>query len=105
MTKHVKTGTRGRRGGLFVLAVGLVAAFAAPAGASCLVKNETTFTFTVSSGNASNQQVNAHATTTIEAGKISGKSVEGRTISGACKDGGSLVIKEKNGVPLLLPRK
>ena len=53
----------------------------------------------------SNQRVRAHATATIEAGKIQGKSDEGKTISGACKDGGDLVIQEKNGVPLLLPKK
>ena len=40
---------------------------------------------------------------TIEAGKISGKSPEGRTISGSCKDGARMVVQEKNGVPLLLP--
>jgi len=34
-----------------------------------------------------------------------GKSEEGKTISGQCKDGGDLVIQEKNGVPLLLPKK
>jgi len=71
--------------------------------ASCVVTNETEFEFVVASGNAPNQKVPAHATTTIEAGKISGKSPEGRTISGSCKDGARLVVQEKNGVPLLLP--
>jgi len=73
--------------------------------ASCRVSNETGYTFTVSSGNVSNQRVRAHATTAIEAGKIQGKSEEGKTISGSCKDGGDLVIREKNGVPLLQPKK
>jgi hypothetical protein len=73
--------------------------------ASCRVSNETGYTFTVSSGNVSNQRVRAHATTAIEAGKIQGKSEEGKTISGSCKDGGDLVIVEKNGVPLLQPKK
>jgi hypothetical protein len=73
--------------------------------ASCRITNETKLDFVVSSGNVSNQKVNANATTTIEAGKVSGKSVEGRTISGSCKDGASLVIREKNGVPLLMPLK
>ena len=63
----------------------------------------TAFNFTVASGNVSNQRVNAHAMTTIAAGKVQGKSEEGRTISGTCKDGGDLVIKEQNGVPLLMP--
>jgi hypothetical protein len=78
---------------------------AASARASCIVTNETGYEFVVSSGNSPNQKVGAHATTTIEAGKISGKSPEGKTISGSCKDGASLVVQEKNGVPLLLPKK
>jgi hypothetical protein len=79
---------------------------AAPqAAASCRVANETGYKFTVVSGNVANQRVGAHTTTTIAAGKIQGKSDEGKTISGACKDGGDLVIREKNGVPLLQPRK
>ena len=84
---------------------GLLAAAGSRAAASCRVTNETAFTFTVSSGNASNQRIGAHATTTIEVGKIQGKSPDGKTVSGACKDGGDLVIQEKNGVPLLLPKK
>jgi hypothetical protein len=84
---------------------GLLAAGASRAGASCRVTNETGYNFTVASGNVSNQRVGAHATTTIEQGKIQGKSAEGKTISGSCRDGGDLVIQEKNGVPLLLPRK
>ena len=88
-----------------VLVGGLVALGAARAGASCLVTNQTGFEFLVSSGNKADQKVNAHATTTIDAGKISGKSPEGRTISGSCKDGARMVIIEKNGVPLLMPKK
>ena len=90
---------------IFTMACAFLALVATTARASCLVKNETEYAFVVSSGNVANQHVNAHATTTIEAGKVSGKSAEGRTISGACKDGGSLVIREKNGVPLLMPKK
>lgn len=73
--------------------------------ASCRITNETKLDFVVSSGNVPNQKVNANATTTIAAGKVSGKSAEGRTISGSCKDGASLVIREQNGVPLLMPKK
>jgi hypothetical protein len=87
-----------------VLVAGL-SLFAAAARASCVVTNQTGYEFVVSSGNAANQKVAAHATTTIEAGKISGKSPEGRTISGSCKEGARLVVVEKNGVPLLLPKK
>jgi hypothetical protein len=77
----------------------------AAARASCVVTNETAYEFIISSGNSPNQKLGAHATTTIEAGKIAGKSPEGRTISGSCKDGARLVVQEKNGVPLLLPKK
>jgi hypothetical protein len=88
------------------LVVGLSAAsfvlFAGtPAAASCRIKNETGYTFAVASGNVPNQRVGARATTTIAPGKVQGRSDEGKTISGVCKDGGDLVIKEKNGVPLL----
>ena len=84
---------------------GLLTVGASRAAASCRVSNETGYKFTVSSGNVSNQRVGAHTTTTIAAGKIQGKSDEGKTISGSCKDGSDLVIQEKNGVPLLLPKK
>ena len=87
------------------LASGLLAAGESAALAACRVTNETGYTFTVSSGNAANQRVRAHATAAIEAGKIQGKSDDGKTISGSCKDGGELVILEKNGVPLLQPKK
>jgi len=89
---------------MLVLACG-VTALAARASASCLVKNETGWEFVISSGNAADQKLGAHAATTIEAGKISGKSPEGKTISGSCKDGGRLIVREKNGVPLLMPAK
>jgi hypothetical protein len=81
--------------GRFVLLAGT------PAAASCRIKNETGYTFAVASGNVPNQKVGARATTTIAPGKVQGRSDEGKTISGVCKDGGDLVIKEKNGVPLL----
>jgi hypothetical protein len=90
---------------IICVAGGLSVAGASRAAASCRVTNETGYTFTVSSGNASNQRVRAHGTAAIEAGKIQGKSEEGKTISGSCKDGGEMVIREKNGVPLLQPGK
>ena len=85
--------------GLFAAQVVLLAE--TPAAASCRIKNETGYTFAVASGNVPNQRVGARATTTIAPGKVQGRSDEGKTISGVCKDGGDLVIKEKNGVPLL----
>jgi hypothetical protein len=90
---------------VIICAAGGLLAGGARAAASCRVTNETGYTFTVSSGNAANQRVRAHATAAIEAGKIQGKSEEGKTISGSCRDGGEMVILEKNGVPLLQPKK
>jgi hypothetical protein len=58
----------------------------------------------VTSGNTSNQSLGAHTTTTIASGKILGKSKEGKTIGGSCKDGDDLVVKEEQGVPLILPK-
>lgn len=84
-----------------ILVGGLVLCVAAPVSASCRIKNETATSFTVASGNTPNQRVNAHATTTIAPGKVQGHSEDGKTIAGVCKDGGDLVIKEKNGIPLL----
>jgi hypothetical protein len=87
-------------GGCLVLGQ-LLLLFDTPAAASCRIKNETGYTFAVASGNVPNQKVGAGATTTIAPGKVQGRSDDGKTISGVCKDGGDLVIKEKNGVPLL----
>ena len=87
-------------GGCLVLGQ-LLVLFDLPAAASCRIKNETGYTFAVASGNVANQKVGAGATTTIAPGKVQGRSDDGKTISGVCKDGGDLVIKEKNGVPLL----
>jgi hypothetical protein len=95
---------KGAMGGWLLVAVLGGASLSAPANASCVVTNQTGYAFVVASGNAPNQKVGAHATTTIEAGKIEGKSAEGKTIAGSCKDGASLVVLEKNGVPLLMPK-
>jgi len=82
----------------------LTFATASQAAAACRIANQTGYVFTVASGNASNQSVAAHATATIAPGKIVGKSKEGKTIGGSCKDGDELVIREEQGIPLLLPK-
>jgi hypothetical protein len=87
--------------GLIAFGVAFGIGVAKPAAASCRIKNETGYTFAVASGNVPNQRVGARATTTIAPGKVQGRSEEGKTISGVCKDGSDLIIKEKNGVPLL----
>ena len=89
---------------VFTLAVIASAAMGLKAHASCRINNETGYSFTVSSGNTSNQSVGAHTTTTIASGTIVGKSKEGKTFGGSCKDGDSLVVKEEKGVPILMPK-
>jgi hypothetical protein len=86
------------------LLVGGTLSLAGPAAASCRIANQTKYAFTVDSGNSASQRIGANAITTVAAGKIQGKSPEGKTISGSCKDGGDMVILEKNGVPLLQSR-
>lgn len=74
----------------------------APAWASCRIHNDTGFDFKVESGNTSNQSVGAHTTTSIAAGTIKGKDEKaGKTISGSCKDGDELEVKDDHGVPVL----
>lgn len=99
-------GRRTRFGRLSWLVLGglVTLAFGREARASCRISNETAYSFNVSSGNTSNQSVGAHTTTTIASGTIVGKSKEGKTFGGSCKDGDSLVVKEEKGVPILMPK-
>jgi hypothetical protein len=83
-----------------LLAVLVLSTSAAIAG--CSIHNDTKYAFTVTSGNTSNQQVGSHTQTSIAPGKIVGKSKEGKTIGGFCKDGDRLEIKEEQGVPILM---
>jgi hypothetical protein len=78
--------------------------YGVPARAGCSIHNATDWSFTVTSGNTSNQQVGSHTQTAIAAGKIAGKSKEGKTIGGFCKDGDSLEIINDHGVPVLMPK-
>jgi hypothetical protein len=48
--------------------------------------------------------VGSHTQTHIASGKIIGKSKEGKTIGGVCKDGDELEIKNERGVPILIPK-
>lgn len=76
--------------------------FAAPALADCRIHNDTDWDFIVESGITSNQSVDAHSETSIDAGKIKGiDKKDGKTISGTCKDGDHLEITNEDGVPVL----
>lgn len=92
------------RFGMTALAILANAALAARAHASCSIHNGTRWEFTVESGHTSNQLVNSHTQTTIDAGKIIGKSKEGKSISGFCKDGDQLEVTEDDGVAVLAPK-
>jgi hypothetical protein len=78
-------------------------ALAAPALASCSIHNETNYSFTVESGNTSNQSVGAHTSTTIAPGKVIAKSKEGKSFGGMCKDGDRVKVVEKDGVVMMVP--
>jgi hypothetical protein len=72
--------------------------------AGCSIHNDTDWSFSVTSGNTSNQSVGSHSQTSIAPGKIVGKSKEGKTIGGFCKDGDKLEITNDHGVPVLMPK-
>ena len=74
------------------------------AAASCSIHNDTGWSFVVTSGNTSNQQVGSHSQTSIASGKVVGKSKEGKTIGGFCKDGDKLEITDDHGVPVLMTK-
>ena len=86
---------------LISLTVSALLLVGASAFASCRIRNDTGRSFTVASGNTSNQSVGSHTQTSIAAGKIKGVSKEGKTISGSCKDGDSLEVKNEGGIPVM----
>jgi hypothetical protein len=79
----------------------LVATTALPAAARCNIKNETKYSFTIESGNVSNQRVGANTSTTIAPGKIVAKGDQGKSFGGSCKAGDSLLVTEEKGVVIM----
>ncbi len=72
------------------------------ASASCRIHNDTGWSFTIESGNTSNQSVGSHTTTSIAAGTIKGVDAKaGKSVSGQCKDGDTVEIKDDHGIPVL----
>jgi hypothetical protein len=75
---------------------------ATTASARCRIKNETKYSFTIESGNTSNQRVGSHTTTSIASGKIIGKSDDGKGVGGSCSDGDTIKIVEERGVVMIV---
>ena len=86
---------------LTVITILVSSMFSSTAFATCRIKNETKWSFTIESGNVSNQRVGSNTTTSIASGKVKGKSDDGKTISASCKDGDTLVIKDERGIPVI----
>lgn len=81
----------------------LLALGASPAFATCRIKNETKYSFTVESGNVSNQSVGANTQTSIASGRVMGKSRDGKSFGGQCRDGEDVKVVEQNGVVMMVP--
>lgn len=86
-----------------ILKLTLAIALASPSAAfaTCRIKNDTGWDFTIESGNTSGQRVGPRTTTSIAPGKIKGKSKEGKTVGGSCKSGDNVVITADGDVPIL----
>jgi hypothetical protein len=86
---------------LIIAALVVAALGAVPAAARCSIKNETKYSFTIESGNVSNQRVGANTSTTIAPGKIIAKGDQGKSFGGSCKAGDKLLVTEERGVVIL----
>jgi hypothetical protein len=79
------------------------------ANASCRIINETQTSFRVTSdgvsGSTSGQVLEAHSSTSIQAGEITGESPDGASFSGSCEDGDEMVLRSVNrrGEPSRVP--
>jgi hypothetical protein len=79
-------------------------AFSAPAWAGCTIHNETGESFTISSGNVSNQRVGSHTTSGIAAGTIIAKADSGKSAGGSCTEGQHVKVVEESGVLVIKPQ-
>ncbi len=83
----------------------VVMAFAAPAWAGrCDIFNSTSTSFTIESGNVSNQRVGGNTHTSISSGKIIAKADNGKGVGGSCGDGDKIKIVEEKGVYIIVPQ-
>ncbi len=85
------------------LTASIVLGLAAAASANCRIHNDTGVSFTIQSGNVSNQRVGGHTTTSIDDGRIVAEGDDGRTVGGMCEDGGSVEIREEHGTLVIVP--
>ena len=70
----------------------------------CDIFNDTGTSFTIESGNVSNQRVGAHTHTSIASGKIIAKSDDGKGVGGSCNDGDKIKIVADGGVYIIKPQ-
>lgn len=88
---------------LSVLVLGTTFGAIGAAEANCRIKNETKWSFTVESGNVSNQRVGSNTSTTIADGTIKAKADKGGpSVSGSCKNGDSIKIIDDKGTPVIV---
>lgn len=74
------------------------------ASARCRVRNTTRVSFTIESGNTSNQRVGANTTTSIDDGRIVARGDDGRTVGGSCEAGDEIEIREERGALVIVHR-
>ncbi len=70
----------------------------------CDIFNDTGTSFTIESGNVSNQRVGGHTHTSIASGKIIAKSDDGKGVGGSCNDGDKIKIVDDHGVYIIKPQ-
>ena len=88
----------------FPLVVALLG-LAGTAQATCRIHNETKYSFSVESGNVSNQSLGSNTTMTIAPGKVMAKSKEGKSFGGMCATGESVKVIEDKGVVMMVPKR
>ena len=62
------------------------------------------WSFTVASGNTSNQRVGSNTRTSIASGKIIAKGDNGKSAGGHCNDGDKIKIVEERGAFIIMPQ-
>lgn len=87
-----------------LVALGMIAMSGWAWAGRCKIHNDTGTSFTIESGNTSNQRVGSHTHTSISSGKIKAKSDDGKTINGKCESGDKIKIIKKGGGYSIVPQ-